>query len=390
MNSEEYTMGRGAGTDWLRARIHEGELPEVHALVEAMGSIRKVCDHLGIEGGGNRQIVTKLLRQYDCIPAANHPQDPDRRTGETVVQHDKITFEDMRREADDAIEQVWDVAQCVYDTNEAIDIEQDEATIRIDTDKPIGLVPIADLHAGAGSVNPKNLRGLINAISDVDGLYPIWNGDLLEGALAPCPQSMMQQQAIKVRWQRLMVTDMVSRCHSALAITQGQHEFFGNRSGDFPFAANLAAEMEIPYLGPGGTLYLQVGETHYSVGVWHKSKGNSIYDATAGAKKLCQDQGPFDVTFVADRHAPAVSMEARNGGVRRVFARGGTASDHCDYSKSLGYMDSSFNYPVVILWPGERKMWAWDSLADGLDYLEYLRIPDSSFAVDDDGGVHVG
>jgi len=234
-------------------------------------------------------------------------------------------------------------------------------------------VPIADLHIGAETVDPKKIRGLVAVLGDVDGLYVAWNGDLLEGALTSNPDSMKMVQAVRVKWQRLMIEDVVSRVPNSIAVTCGQHEFFGHRDGDFDFAEKLAQEAEVPYLGTGGAIHALVGEIHYSIGLWHKYKGQSIYDATAGAKKLCAEHGPFDCTFVADKHAPAVSSEIRHGGLRRVFARGGTANLHCEYAKSLGYTDSTFNFPLVIFWPYERKMWAWDDLHEGLEYLKFLR-----------------
>jgi len=271
------------------------------------------------------------------------------------------------------LEKLWGATQAVYDAGEALRIEQDEVDITIDTDRPVGVVSVADLHTGAESVDPKRVCGLVNSLGEVDGLYVAWNADLIEGAVMGNPESMKMIQAVRVKWQRLMVLDLVSRVPNSIAVTCGQHEFFGYRAADFDFAEEVAKELEVPYLGTGGTIHALIGETQYSIGLWHKYRGQSIYDATAGAKKLCAEHGPFDCTFVADKHAPAVSSEIRHGGLRRIFARGGTASLNCEYAKSLGYTDSTFNFPLVIFWPHERKMWAWDDLREGLEYLKFLR-----------------
>jgi hypothetical protein len=108
------------------------------------------------------------------------------------------------------------------------------------------------------------------------------------------------------------------------------------------------------------------------VAVWHKYHGSSVYDETAAAKRLCREHGPFDVSIVCDKHAPAASVEMKYGDRLRAFLRGGTAKLNDPYGKSLGYQNSLLTWPSVILWPDERRVWATADLAGALDYIERL------------------
>jgi len=351
---------------------------ELLALIDEFPSIRKVSAYLGFTNSQQRGELADIYRVRGlaeirpcAVPLiAEHPM----RTGNGTLTKGNVTFTNIRREADDAAEKVWAAAQASYDAEAAVNFEQDVASAEIATEFPIGLVPPCDEHLGDLGVNPAAVAGFVKGIASVDGLYTVQNGDILEGGVPGCPDSLRMRQGAKVEWQRRMAERLIEwMADRLLAVTGGQHEFFGQRAADLHFARELARIGNCPFLGPGGTLNLLVGETPYSIGIWHKYLGSSIYAATAGAKRMCREQGPFDVSIVADKHAPAISQEMRQGNVLRTYIRGGTAKLNDEYGKSLGFLNSGFIFPLVILWPFERRMWATADVARGIEYLEFLR-----------------
>jgi hypothetical protein len=360
-------MTEGIGLEGARG-LDDDELAD---LFDDFRTVTALSNHLGC----SHSWLGKLLAERGLRERKRGVYEHPMRTGtERVEKADGLTIEDMRIEADDVIEKIWAAADAAFDADEALEIEQDLVHIRVDTEKPIGLIAIGDLHIGSAGVNPRIVRAMIDAVTGVDGLYTILNGDEIEGALPGCPDSMRVKQPVRVAYQRRLAENIAERLSDrCVGVTCGQHEFFTQRAADFDFAGELAKIAKAAYLGTGGTFLLDVGGHRYSVACWHKFKGNSKYDGTAAAKCLCQEHGPFDISIVADRHAPAASDGFRNGNIMRVFLRGGTIKLNDEYGKSLGYMNSAMQFPLVILWPGERKMWRTGDLQEGLEYLAYLR-----------------
>lgn len=351
--------------------IRELSDDELADLYEHFSSVTAAARYIGCSHSHLGELLDERGLRERETRVYEHPL---RRGSERVEKTPELTIEDARDEADDVVERLWGAADAAWEAAEALDTEQDSVRVTVDTEVPIGLFAIGDVHLGSSGVDPRTVRGLVDAVAKVDGLYTVLNGDLIEGGLPGCPDSLRHDQHLRVEWQRRLAEHIAERLAGhCIGVTGGQHEFFSKRAADFDFAAQLARFAEAPYLGPGGDFRIDVGGHVYTVAVWHKHRGNSIYDATAAAKNLCADKGPYDVTVVADRHAPAASEEIRNGNKMRLFVRGGTLKLVDNYGKSLGYLNSAMQFPFVILWPGKRKMWQTGSLQEGLDYLEYLR-----------------
>lgn len=347
---------------------------ELNELLWHFGSLRKTAEFLQC----SRPLLSDEYKDRGL--AGNHPsvfsvpQERTPRTGAEKTQIGEITVTDLNREADDAFERLFDAACAIDDANEALDIEQDTATYEIETEVPIGICMLSDLHIGDLGVGHRAVHGLIQGIREIDGLYVGLNGDMIEGGLPGCPDSLRMRQGMRVAWQRRLAERYAEQLQGQVfVVTTGQHEFFGQRSGDINFAAELAEQAGCPYLGPGGDFTMLVNEQLYTVGLWHKHKGSSIYDETAGAKRANREHGPYDLTIVADKHAPAVSQEFRTGNKLRTFVRGGTAKTHDEYGKALNFLDSAVMFPITVLWHDQRRIWQTIDTAGGLDYLRYLR-----------------
>lgn len=368
MSEDLLAACEGVGLEGLRALDDD----ELQGVWEHFDTVTALADFIGCSHSwAGKLLAERGLRRRRGANVYEHPL---RRGTIRTQKTPELTIEDARAEADDVIERLWAAADAAFDAEEALETEQDRVDVQVDTQVPIGLFAIGDVHLGSSGVNPRTVRALVDAVAEVDGLYTVLNGDLIEGGLPGCPDSLRADQVLKVEWQRRLAANIAERLSGhCIGVTCGQHEFFTQRASEFDFAAYLAKCANAPYLGPGGDFHIDVGGYVYTVAVWHKYQGNSIYDATAGAKRLCAEKGPFDVSIVADRHAPAASEEFRNGDRMRVFLRGGTLKMHDSYAKSLGYMNSAMQFPFVILWPGERKMWRTGDLQEGLEYLAYLR-----------------
>jgi len=333
---------------------------QLRELVAVHGSRRAAVTAIGAKWGGSWGRAFKAARLID--EASDEPS---------------AEITNLKRPPDgwegDLFEEV-----CAYgELLQQADIEQYEADITIDTELPIGIAVTSDQHIGNAGTNHRLLGNVINRIIETPGLFVCDNGDSVDNFVALSHESGRYEQIVRPRYQKQLARWIWTRwAPKLLANTGGQHEYFETRVSDFDTAEYLARKGEAVFLGPGGKLNLIVGEQPYSIGMWHKFRGNSIYDATAGAKRLFREHGPFDISITGDKHEPAISY-ANEQGRWGVFVRAGTFKVRDSYGRSLGYETVNpldyVSVPVIILWPDERKFWVTLDFYGGVDYLTYLR-----------------
>lgn len=260
---------------------------------------------------------------------------------------------------------------------QSLEIEQYEADISLTTQAPIGIAVTSDQHLGNVGTDHRLLGRVIDTIIETPGLFVCDNGDSIDNFVALSHETGRYEQIVRPRHQKQLARWIWIRwAEKLLACTGGQHEYFETRVSDFDTAEYLSRKGDAVFLGPGGKLNLTVGDQHYSVGMWHKFKGNSMYDATAAAKRVCREHGPFDISITGDKHEPAISY-AREQGRWSVFVRAGTFKIRDSYGRSLGFETANpLDYvavPVIILWPDERRLWITLDFFGGIDYLRFLR-----------------
>ncbi|MGD9496382.1 MAG: hypothetical protein AB7Y46_08725 [Armatimonadota bacterium] len=360
----------GIGIEGARALADD----ELNRLLWSLGSLRKLTAHLKCARPGLSALYKRrgLAHLHPAVFALG--ADVERRSGDQRVRKGDLVLENLRRpDEEDVVAQVWDAARSFAEAMAATSIEQDTLRVSIETDLPVLLAVLGDLHLGAAGVDYLRLLGLLQVVAHMDGVYVALNGDLIEGMVALCPEAARGEQ-LPVRLQRRLADSVIDLLRPrTVAVTEGQHEYFAKRAAGVDYAEELARRAEAAFLGPGGGFWLRVGEVEYHIGMWHKYPGASIYDETAAAKRCCREHGPFDVTIVCDHHTPAVSHEVKYGDRKRAFLRGGTAKTRDPYARSLGYMNAAFEFPCVILWPDAHQVWAETNVALALETLTLHR-----------------
>ena len=255
-------------------------------------------------------------------------------------------------------------------------LEVESATVDIYETKPFAVCFPGDFHIGSAGTIHASVMALMQLIHDVDGLYCIINGDIINNYISKTYDEERHSQPIGPGIQkdiaRALMEWIAPKC---LALTAGQHEYWSVRQDDFDAGKYFAKHAEAAYLGPGGEVILECESTTYMFGVWHRYRGSSIYDPLAAAKRCYWDHGAsrWDVTAVADLHEPAIAKQIMHR-QERVFVRCGTAKLIDAYAKKLGYTSQRFYIPIVVLDPYTRKLEVFLKLSTALGFLQYLRM----------------
>jgi len=253
------------------------------------------------------------------------------------------------------------------------DSQQDTATVNIDTALPIGICERGDWHLGSEHTDYKTFYAHQDLIVATPGLYTFENGDLHDGYIEGSKMTGVHEALVRPRTQRHLVWDALKQLRGkVLGLTKGQHDAWSVKSADFDPTEWAAHDYEIPYLGHGGLLTLNIGETTYTMHVRHRGRFNSSYNATHSIKQIWRFSEDSDIGVHADKHTPAMEFVEWKGAVRLAM-RPGAYKPTDDFSQGYGFYPSRPIMPVIILWPDRRHFEAHWTLEGGAEALTRIR-----------------
>lgn len=245
-------------------------------------------------------------------------------------------------------------------------------------DRPVGIAFVSDIHAGA-VVDYRRFEEVVRTIAGTDGLYGVVNGDLTEntkpqaksgtalyGALFGMPGLQLAYVTTRLRWAR----------GKWLAVAEGNHDGFDGRFAGIDRLPQLAADLGAEYFTEtGGSIFATVGGVTYHVVVRHNHRGNSQINKGNSARRLW-DEWPWafenaDVVALAHTHEPHLEQPIRKGEVV-TYLRSGTFKVRDEWAENNGWR-SAFGVPVVVLFPGEKRVMAFHG-AHFEEAVRYLRM----------------
>lgn len=229
-------------------------------------------------------------------------------------------------------------------------------------DAPVALAFLSDTHIGAGGVEYRRLQDDLALLRDTEGLYGIFNGDVIENTKTHTKSASALYSALvskprhQLEWAKRLFAIADGKW---LAWTQGNHDAFDYRAAGVDRIPDLAESLRVPYFSEkGGTIRVTVGGVEYVLVVKHQYQGQSKISKSNSARRLW-DEWPnawdnADVVALAHLHEPDQHVTLRRG--RDVhWLRSGTYKTTDEWAENQGYKPT-YGVPVVILYPGQRKI----------------------------------
>jgi len=275
---------------------------------------------------------------------------------------------------DKDIEAIWLALENYQEKCRLLSTHQDEVTIRIDTDEPIVVVFLSDLHIGAISGYYKELRETIDILSKTDNCYIISCGDTVDNYLPTFHSTGQFGVVCPPEIQKALIEYLFKKLYGKLiALVQGCHDEASHYADDFDWTKHLAKRLECANLGFGGMVHLYVGKQVYHIMARHKYRFNSSFNVTHTVKRMREQIGDFDIGVVAHHHKASIE-QTEVAGLLRLFIRPGSFKGPDRYTRQRGFtVDSKCYMPAVILYPNERKMLPFLHLRDALLVLDSLK-----------------
>ncbi len=257
--------------------------------------------------------------------------------------------------------------------------ERLDSVSRIFTDnRPIGIAFFSDLHIGAKILYRRLYEDLV-LLRDTDGLFGVINGDILENT-KPSLKSAPALYTARITSPAKQLSEAehflgIPHKHKIMVLMQGNHDAFDFRVAGIDRIEGLARTLDVPYFTErGGSIHVMVSGQRYLIVAKHDYAGKSRINKSNSARRLW-DEFPrewqnADIIALAHLHEPDVHQTTRKG-QPVIYLRSGTYKTHDEWAEAAGYLPA-YGVPVVILYPGERKMIPFPP-QNYTDAVEFLR-----------------
>lgn len=273
-------------------------------------------------------------------------------------------------------EGVWEAAYAFQKVSIQLSTRVDEQDIYLNVDHPIGLTILADGHIGAIDTPLDFIRCRVELIEQYrKWLYLIDAGDTIdnfkptkhpEGVFGEIFPPAIQKEFAKNLYMKLKGNWLVK--------VQGCHEEWSHDTDDFDFTSWLCDELGCANLGHGGIVNLHVGKQIYKIALRHKYRYNSSYNPVHTCMQLVRfDYKDADIAIVAHNHITAV-LQNQESDKDRIYVRPGSMKGPDRYARSMGYIDTGKQMPIIILWPDKRQMLAFMDLEQALEIFKNLTV----------------
>lgn len=232
-------------------------------------------------------------------------------------------------------------------------------------DKPIEIVPIADLHIGDPASQEHVIKSLIDDVLNTENRYTILIGDLMNTAIAGSKSDFYSET--------LKPSQQLQRCYNLLypikdkilGIVSGNHEERISRSVGVDMTQLLATELGLEelYSDTSALIFIKFGmrkdkqrPMQYSIYVNHGHGGGR---RPGGKINGLADFGSIidaDCFIIGHTHLPAsfkdqafrVIPQSGSAVLReRLFVNTASALDYSGYGNRQGYQPVSNSYPVI-------------------------------------------
>lgn len=242
-------------------------------------------------------------------------------------------------------------------------------------DKPVGIVPMGDLHMGNKGVDYKMIQHDVNLIKNTDGLYAIGTGDYNDywiGKLA----HIQAQQPIPIDQEFALVDWFFSELEGKLvAVAGGNHDAGRSmRHANIDVIKNMLCGAELLYDKDEICFIMGLGEARWRFKIRHIWRGRSIYNDTHGIEidpKFGEDW--FDVGIGSHTHRGTLFREFYFHRKRLLAMLTGTYKFHDRYAVEMGYPRSPDDATgALILFPDGRLEMC-RSVETAVDWLKFLR-----------------
>lgn len=220
---------------------------------------------------------------------------------------------------------------------ERVEGEKRHVEIEIETDKPVAIAFLSDLHVGNGGVDYELLRETGEIIKNHPLAYCITGGDITDSLFFDYGEEILNMQEQYVYMNKFLSW---IGSENILAGIAGNHESWARKSGVSNYI-EFSEHTKRPLLRGVSFVDLRVNGVPYRLLVAHKFRGESMYNPTHQQNRVNRELQGADIIMAAHTHKAGEStiyQPEYGGGARKVVLVNGKTFKKLDaYGKDQGY-----------------------------------------------------
>lgn len=292
------------------------------------------------------------------------------------IKESSVEIENLKRWEEADVEDVLDGMEKQQEKLKKLDGEQGVANITIKTNnKYVALMFLSDIHLENVNTDIKQLRKDIDIIKNTKDFYVGFGGDIIDNFYVSNHSDGLLEALIPPKTARIVAGKLLDQLRGRMLWTiLGCHDNWDLSTADYCLPEHIARKLKIPYLGHGGDINLKINKVEYMIHSRHKYRGTGGDNGTACCKNILRNiDAKFDLISIGHNHVAEIKIEHFLG-KPRIFVRNGSYKTEDRYSKSLGYVNNSFNIqiPVAILNTETKEMKIVSGVKSASDMLTAL------------------
>ena len=252
-------------------------------------------------------------------------------------------------------------------------ISQPEGKVKFETDLPVSVFFIGDVHYGSVYTDHKRFHREIEEIAETPNAYIIWMSNLIDNAIpAQYPWNMLvnaippDKQVITMR---KIIQELDEKGKVLGAVTSPCHEGWTWKHAGQDVNALLFGfeDRRFPVLENGGRLYLQFPRAKYLIVLYHQiGPFRSNFNRLHGLQQMnrLKLKMEADIVVGAHYHVAAIEMNYKGVGEKHrepaIYIQSGTykgiSKIHDQWTIGRYGQTGEPTAQSVILWPNEKRM----------------------------------
>lgn len=241
-----------------------------------------------------------------------------------------LTFEDFHQES---------LRRAEF--REKVEGEKRHVEISIETNKPIAIALLSDLHVGSSGIDYELLKQTGEIIKEHPLAYCITAGDITDSLFFSYGDEVLNMQEQYVYMSKML---QWIGAENILAGIVGNHESWASKTGVNNYI-EFSNHLQRPLLRGVSFVDLTVGKVPYRLMMAHKFLGSSYINPTHQESRANREIPGADIILAAHTHKPGESVIYQpqyGGGARKVaLVNGKTFKKTDSYGKDKGFTPTS-------------------------------------------------
>jgi hypothetical protein len=244
----------------------------------------------------------------------------------------------------------------------------DFAGYKIQTEKPVYVVCLGDLHKGSWGTNYETIEWLTDMLLEKEDLYCFLLGDLAQMSINLRGVKEVTDNALPPKYQMMMLESWLNEIvHKVVCSTWDNHSVMREeKEVGFSKYAEIFEE-RVNYFDHIGHLDLTVGVETYKIALAHFFNGRSYLNPVHGQARYMRMEGPDREICVAGDSHKFGYMHYTDGPIERLAVNSGTSQTNSGYAKRHFSLYTHDIFPVIKFWPDRHMFQCFKSLREAYD-----------------------